>query len=152
MNRNTYFRAVATAAAFTAVIFSLGACTSHAEQHTASPVASHSAAPAAQQSASALPLPVAVAGAAVLESISDTSGPQITKTISAKTGALWISVNCVGKGDLTVYFKPLGNFVVPCVASQISPTRNQINLIRNHRLSISVTADANIRWSMLIQE
>jgi hypothetical protein len=51
-----------------------------------------------------------------------------------------------------VAFKPLDSFALPCLDGQLSPTRNQVNLIKAHALTIVVTAPATIAWSMLIQE
>jgi hypothetical protein len=81
-----------------------------------------------------------------------THGSKIVGRVNARPGALWISLSCIGDGDVTIKFEPVDQIAVPCGPSDITPTKNQINLIKSHNLTISVAANENVEWSLLVQE
>ncbi|MET7910242.1 hypothetical protein ACFYS7_31845 [Streptomyces avermitilis] len=69
-----------------------------------------------------------------------------------KAGALSISVNCQGRGTLTVLVKPVGmSFPLECVAGEVSSTYNELHLkTARGRGTVYVTAPSPVRWALTV--
>lgn len=69
-----------------------------------------------------------------------------------KAGALSISVNCQGRGTLTVSVKPVGlSFPLECVAGEVSSTYNELHLkTARGRGAVYVTAPSPVRWALTV--
>jgi hypothetical protein len=78
-------------------------------------------------------------------------GDAVAGSFDAVPGELWISVTCLGGGDLTVTFEPLDRFDLPCTG-ELLDTRNQINLTAPHHMRVTVSAPPAVRWALLVQQ
>jgi hypothetical protein len=100
---------------------------------------------------SAVLLPDPDAALHTLAKIAPRTGGSALHTVQARPGQFWINVNCRGAGSVSVEFRPLDRFTVDCGA-RVQVTRNQINLVRAHRLQLRVSAPAGVEWAMLVQQ
>src|SRR5262249_45730318 len=124
------------------------------------PLPAHRAAPARTDAMSVdpppgpadpLPMPDRDPALAVLAEVAPTHGSADAGTVDAHPGPLWININCRGGADATVAFAPLDTFTVHC-DDPVYLGKNQINLIKDHRLSIAVTAPDSVEWDLRVQE
>lgn len=66
------------------------------------------------------------------------------------SGTFGISVNCEGKGTLTVTLRPVNlSFPLGCIDGQVSSTYNEIALKRRHTSgTLDIQAGPSVRWSL----
>jgi hypothetical protein len=66
------------------------------------------------------------------------------------SGTFGISVNCEGKGTLTVTLRPVNlSFPLGCIDGQVSSTYNEIALKRKHTYgTLDIHAAPSVRWSL----
>lgn len=69
-----------------------------------------------------------------------------------KAGTLSLSVNCQGRGTLTVSVQPVGlGFPLECDAGEVSSTYNELHLkTARGRGTVYVTAPSPVRWALTV--
>ncbi len=98
-----------------------------------------------------LELPELDSALRVLAEAAPRRGDATFEALDVQPGELWINANCKGTGDLVVRFDPLDELVFRCT-DELLVTRNQLNLINARPLRLSVSAPANVEWSLRVQQ
>jgi hypothetical protein len=73
----------------------------------------------------------------------------LVSVVSNKT--LWINIDCLGDGLLKLDFQQ-GVFSIPCKASHLTPTRNQMKITLPSKIKVRVEAPQTVEWSLRIQQ
>lgn len=162
---------VAVGIAVVTASLALSGCTSSGDAptggHTASTGAGgHSASTGAPARSAGTKPPVRrgeyVPGESVTKAPNDIDGKVLVKKDTARgsqsmdlpgglrSGTFGISVNCEGKGTLTVTLRPVNlSFPLGCINGQVSSTYNQIALKREHTSgTLEVQAGPAVHWSL----
>lgn len=120
------------------------------------PTPSGSAAPATAAPPPTLaPLPGAATTGAPVVAVEATRGPVPVGTVELRSGALWVSLDCVADdhpGTLAVILEPGLRFDLECPTDEVHRTRN---LDQDHvggPASVRVEAEPGVHWNLLIEQ
>ncbi|AUG79162.1 hypothetical protein CFP65_4413 [Kitasatospora sp. MMS16-BH015] len=72
-------------------------------------------------------------------------------SISVGKGDLLVTILCTG-GSLVLHMEPVSTTTIPCTIGAVTPVRNNFHLGSPKDISVSVDAEATVRWNMRIEQ
>ncbi|MCE0536971.1 hypothetical protein LWF15_15825 [Kineosporia rhizophila] len=75
-----------------------------------------------------------------------------TWPIEVQAGAVWVAVNCLGKGQVQVSAQPAVDITIPCDAASITPSLNEINVGKAQSWTVKFTASAPVVWAARVSQ